>query len=121
MRQFSPDNPIARMVRLRLVDPLTGAVTPATTGTVTGFLSLSRASDAIAADGSLSADLTYIGNQAGRPTDAWMFYLPATVMLRGLLGPLFTGKRAFIIVKRTNARRVVEEIGYVDYETATVA
>lgn len=119
-RPFAADNAFVRGVLLRLVDPATGAITPVTTGTVTGFLAASRTA-AAPPDGTLQVNLVYIGNQPGRAAGTWMFFLPASVMARALLEQYFLNKRAYFICVRSNARRVVEEIVYADAEMATLA
>lgn len=122
MRQFSAKNPFIRKINIITVDPATGAPTPLVTGVVTGFLSQTRDSAAVAAGaGALTANLVYIGDQAGRADGDWMFTLPATAMTQALLDPLFLNKQAFFVVEKVGVRRVVEEVQYVPQEMATIA
>lgn len=120
MIQFSPDNPlIVKVGPLYTIDAVTGARVAMVSGTVTGFLSLTRDAAAAVAGG-LTISLTYIGNQSGRVAGEWMLNFPATTMTKALLEPLFKGKRVFLIIVRAGARRVVEELQYVDQESATL-
>jgi hypothetical protein len=98
--------------------PSTGTKAAVTSGSVTGFLATSSSADATTADATLSAAMTYIGgNSDGEggtyPVGTWLFQLDAAVLTKALLSTLFAGLgKAYLIVKRDNAIRVVVELTY---------
>jgi hypothetical protein len=107
--------------------PSTGTKAAITTGTVTGFLATTPASDATAADPTLEASLSYIGtNSDGEsgtyPAGTWLFQLDAAALTKSLLETHFAplGK-AYLIIKRDNAVRGVVVLDYKPYLSIPVA
>ena len=108
MLQFSWGNPISW-----LVGPVTeidnnSQESAITTGTITGFLALHPEQGE--AHASVRADMTYVGAQPGRQVGQWMWKLPA--MTKEFLDPIFRGKRVWLVMERTNAKREVIEVQY---------
>lgn len=112
--QLNPLNDFVRKVYIEDVDPVTYDPVPATSGSVTGFLAVSNAPDAVAADPTLSVSGTHIG--AG----VWGFEIDATVLTAALLASLYASATPYFIVYRVGGIRAYERLQYVAARPATI-
>lgn len=88
-----------------------------TTGTVTAFIAISNAADAVALDNSLSVTCTYIAT-----LKKWLVHFDASIMTVALLRPAFAGGvTPYIILQSINNRRVYIECEYADAQSAEVS
>lgn len=119
-RKLAPLNDFNRYVDIEEVNA-SGVVVPLTSGTVTGFLATTNASDATAADATLSASLTYVGGANGLPAERWLFQLDAAVLTKTLLDTHFGESGvAYLIVKKDNGIRRWERLEYVTQMPADI-
>jgi hypothetical protein len=103
---ITPLNDFVASVTIMDVDSA-GVETPVTTGTVTAFLATSRASDATAADPSLSVSASYSGADG-----VWLIRFDAATLTLSLLESLFTPESTYLIVQLAGAVRVWKKLRY---------
>ena len=102
-----PLNDLAFLVTLKIADPVTGAMAPLETGTVTAFLATSDAPDAVAADGTLVATVVYTGRHG-----KWLVSFDAAILTVALLASKFTAATPYCIVQAPSAVRFAIELAY---------
>jgi hypothetical protein len=107
-------NDFAAKVRLRTMDPVTGVVTPLTTGTVSAFFSLSNGPGAVAADPALTMSATHLGD------GVWFIFFDAGILTAPLLDPLFAASPPYLIVEQPGGVRVYAPVTYAPSRPATV-
>lgn len=116
---FSPGNTFARYVYLSQINAVTGVITPVTSGSFTGFLSLTGGSTATAASGTLSVAGVYIGGATAyvsRPgpgiAGSWQFIITGAALTPTLCASLFRdgAQYWFIVTDGTAVRAAQTEI-----------
>lgn len=122
---ITPDNDMSIRVGPIYSNPPTGTRAPVTSGTVTFFLA-ATAIAAVAADGTLQGNATYIGgnddgNGGTHPVGSWLCQLDASVMVRTLLETLFgTNDEAFLICQKANDINCVTRCEYQAYRSTVI-
>lgn len=122
MSQFSPGNTLPKQVYFAKLDPSTGVTSAVTSGSFTGFVSLTKGSAASAADSSLSVAGVYIGGATAYTNTpgpgiagSWQFLIPGTALTSVLCNSLFTnGTQYFFIVSDGTSIRAVQPIIFQD-------
>lgn len=102
-----PANNLWLGVILRTVDPTTGALTPLATGTVVAFLATSNSPTATAADASLNATVSYIGQNG-----LWLVQFTGAQLDPTLLNTLFSATTPYVIVQQVGTTRIAQQLSY---------
>lgn len=126
-----PLNDLVLTLKLENVDAVTGLKAPVATGTVTGFLATSKASDAAAYTGAWSVNGVYVGgnNKGDGGTydlGTWMFQIDAAVLTLALCEAAFgtagvSPGRPYFIAQKTSDVRVAGIGSYKNYRRADAA
>lgn len=106
------------IIKVKLYEVASGAITRSalTTGTVTGFLSTSNASDATAADASLVATISHVSD------GWWRVSIDASVLTQTLMDTNFASPAScYLIITQSNNFRRYIELEYSDALEAPVA
>lgn len=118
---LAPLNDFVRTVLIEEVDAVTGVITPATTGSVTGFLATSNDPTATTAHANFSVAGVYIGGANGFAAGTWLFAIDAAALTAALLDQYFATAVPYFIVSRVGAIRRYEKLAYKPALAATIA
>lgn len=122
LRELNPKNDFVRQFVLENVDALTGVISAVTSAAVSGFFATTKASDATAADPTLSASGVYIGGANEYAAGTWQVAIDAGVLTTTLCATLFpAGTGCYFIVTSDTGVRVVEQLTFKDTRTAATA
>jgi hypothetical protein len=111
---LSPENDLTLLATIKQVNPTTGALEPATTGTTQAFIATSNGPTATEADASLVASGTHTTN------GVWLLNFDATTLDFTLLNGLFASATPWLIVTHSSGVRVYAELAYTPARAAAV-